>query len=542
MADVNQFANGWGKPAARRIQWVLDQYGSARVPSSGTAAVPPTAGKSIWLDLNLSATGFNLLDDRYLTDSPPGYLPGTYDFTAKVYSTSENYSSAGTYTMAPNATTSADSNTLTRTNNITVSSGRVTPVAGFTSKPTTGTSPVTLLGEYGFNDPRRILGEQGYNGSTLLEYVNFQLVLPYFNNGGRVDLIESATGNVKLSVNISKYAAPDTFMPLANFTAIPTAGGVPLTVIFTDSSLNSPALWYWTFGDGSEVNATSQNPVHTYARVGTYTVSLNATNSAGSNTFTRTDYITVSSGPTPTLTPTHTPTLTPTPTPTPTTTTSTIGMYWNGVYYLRNTNTAGNADLAFTYGMQGDIPVTGDWIGKGYDSIGMYRNGVYYLRNTNTAGNADLTFTYGMQGDIPVTGDWTGKGYDSIGMYRNGVYYLRNTNTAGNADLTFTYGMQGDIPVTGDWTGKGYDSIGMYRNGVFYLRNSNTAGNADLTFTYGTTGDIPVTGDWNGDGINTIGMYRNGVYYLRNTNTAGNADLTFTYGMQGDKPVTGKWV
>ena len=235
--------------------------------------------------------------------------------------------------------------------------------------------------------------------------------------------------------------------------------------------------------------------------------------------------------------------VTPTPTPTPTpTTASTIGMYRNGVYYLRNTNTAGNADLAFAYGSTGDIPVTGDWTGKGYTSIGMYRNGVYYLRNSNTAGNADLAFTYGMQGDIPVTGDWTGQGKDTVGMYRNGVYYLRNSNTAGNADLAFAYGSTGDIPVTGDWNGDGIDTIGMYRNGVFYLRNTNTAGNADLTFTYGTTGDIPVTGDWNGDGIDTIGMYRNGVYYLRNTNTAGNADLTFTYGTTGDIPVTGKWV
>ncbi|MDO9324213.1 MAG: M6 family metalloprotease domain-containing protein [Methanoregula sp.] len=175
-------------------------------------------------------------------------------------------------------------------------------------------------------------------------------------------------------------------------------------------------------------------------------------------------------------------------------------------------------------------------------TIGMYRNGVYYLRNTNTAGNADLAFTYGTTGDIPVTGDWNGDGIDTIGMYRNGVFYLRNTNTAGYADLAFTYGTTGDIPVTGDWNGDGIDTIGMYRSGVYYLRNTNTAGNADLAFTYGTTGDIPVTGDWNGDGIDTIGMYRNGVYYLRNTNTAGNADLAFTYGTAGDKPVTGKWI
>ncbi len=175
-------------------------------------------------------------------------------------------------------------------------------------------------------------------------------------------------------------------------------------------------------------------------------------------------------------------------------------------------------------------------------TIGMYRNGVYYLRNSNTAGNADLAFAYGSTGDIPVTGDWNGDGITTIGMYRNGVYYLRNTNTAGNADLVFAYGSTGDIPVTGDWNGDGITTIGMYRNGVYYLRNSNTAGNADLVFAYGSTGDIPVTGDWNGDGITTIGMYRNGVYYLRNTNTAGNADLVFAYGSTGDIPVTGNWV
>jgi hypothetical protein len=38
----------------------------------------------------------------------------------------------------------------------------------------------------------------------------------------------------------------------------------------------------------------------------------------------------------------------------------------------------------------------------------MYRNGVYYLRNTNTEGIADLAFTYGSTGDIPVTVKWIG--------------------------------------------------------------------------------------------------------------------------------------
>ncbi len=84
-----------------------------------------------------------------------------------------------------------------------------------------------------------------------------------------------------------------TSAPIANFEGTPNAGTVPLTVTFTDSSTHTPTGWSWSFGDGSSVNATMQNPVHTYANNGTYTVSLTATNTAGSNTTTVANYITV---------------------------------------------------------------------------------------------------------------------------------------------------------------------------------------------------------------------------------------------------------
>ena len=50
----------------------------------------------------------------------------------------------------------------------------------------------------------------------------------------------------------------------------------PLTVQFVDSSANSPASWLWTFGDGS--TSIVQNPSHTYANSGIYTVTLTVTN------------------------------------------------------------------------------------------------------------------------------------------------------------------------------------------------------------------------------------------------------------------------
>ena len=85
--------------------------------------------------------------------------------------------------------------------------------------------------------------------------------------------------------------------PVASFTASPRSGLNPLTIRFFDRSTSSPSSWKWTFGDGSPVNSTDRNPVHTYAAPGTYNVSLKATNAGGSNTTVRTGYITVTALP-----------------------------------------------------------------------------------------------------------------------------------------------------------------------------------------------------------------------------------------------------
>lgn len=83
--------------------------------------------------------------------------------------------------------------------------------------------------------------------------------------------------------------------PVADFVGDPTSGGVPLTVQFTDTSTGSPTSWSWTFGDGG--TSTAQNPSHTYTAVGTYAVSMTATNAQGSDTATKTGYITVTEEP-----------------------------------------------------------------------------------------------------------------------------------------------------------------------------------------------------------------------------------------------------
>ncbi|MCU0285488.1 MAG: agmatine deiminase family protein [Acidobacteria bacterium] len=82
-------------------------------------------------------------------------------------------------------------------------------------------------------------------------------------------------------------------IPVANFSANITTVTVGGNVIFTDLSTNSPTSWSWTFSGGTPATSTVQNPTVTYNTVGTYNVSLIATNSAGSDTETKTGYITV---------------------------------------------------------------------------------------------------------------------------------------------------------------------------------------------------------------------------------------------------------
>jgi len=85
--------------------------------------------------------------------------------------------------------------------------------------------------------------------------------------------------------------------PTAAFSGTPRSGDRPLTVHFSDESdagSSSIASWAWNFGDGG--TSSAQNPSHIYTSAGTYTVSLTVTTSVGSDTETKTGYITVDGG------------------------------------------------------------------------------------------------------------------------------------------------------------------------------------------------------------------------------------------------------
>jgi len=84
--------------------------------------------------------------------------------------------------------------------------------------------------------------------------------------------------------------------PDADFTSTVASGCSPLTVTFTDISSNSPDTWLWDFGNMN--GSTFENPSAVYTDPGTYTVTLTASNSSGSDTETKVAYITVFQNPT----------------------------------------------------------------------------------------------------------------------------------------------------------------------------------------------------------------------------------------------------
>lgn len=70
--------------------------------------------------------------------------------------------------------------------------------------------------------------------------------------------------------------------PIANFKMDNSDGSAPLSVQFTDLSENTDS-WGWDFESDGKIDSTEENPVHVFTTIGTYTVTLSATNKNGTD-------------------------------------------------------------------------------------------------------------------------------------------------------------------------------------------------------------------------------------------------------------------
>jgi len=198
------------------------------------------------------------------------------------------YATQGSYTVTLTVTNSAGSNTTSLTNYITANQMTVTPTALFKSTVTSGYEPLTVqFVDASTNSPNSWVWSFGDGGTSTL-----QNPAHTYTAAGTYAVTLTATNTIgSNTVTQPGYITVNAAVPVTSFTANVTSGVKPLTVQFTDTSNNTPTGWYWTFGDGG--TSSSENPVYTFSSVGSYAVSLGATNSAGSNTTTMPAYINV---------------------------------------------------------------------------------------------------------------------------------------------------------------------------------------------------------------------------------------------------------
>lgn len=142
-----------------------------------------------------------------------------------------------------------------------------------------------------------------YYKSNSVSWTSFMTGLP---NVKVQDLdIHYATGKIRAATygrglwQSDLFGASVVIAPVANFTTSSANVIVGQSVNFSDASTNSPTSWSWTFTGGTPSSSNLQNPSIIYNSTGTYTVSLTATNSAGSDVETKIAYITVNAAPAP---------------------------------------------------------------------------------------------------------------------------------------------------------------------------------------------------------------------------------------------------
>jgi PKD repeat protein len=209
-----------------------------------------------------------------------------WDFGDGSSSTEQNpthrFMKEGTYTVTLTATNNFGSDTKVRTDLITVGGGAAVDFVA--DKTTVGVGRIVTFTDLSTSNPTLWVWDFG-DGST--------------GTGAKPDHVYRTTGVYDVTLTASNPYLTNSrtknqyitvlAIPKADFVADKTRGGAPMAVSFTDKSINSPTAWSWDFGDGS--TSTEQNPTHTYTTLGTYAVSLTASNKDGQDTVSKPNYI-----------------------------------------------------------------------------------------------------------------------------------------------------------------------------------------------------------------------------------------------------------
>jgi PKD repeat protein len=212
--------------------------------------------------------------------------------TSNLQNPSYTYNNPGTYTVTLTVTGPGGTDDEIKTDYITVTVPP--PVAAFIGTPLTGAVPLAVT----FTDTSTgSITTWSWNFGDGVGTSNLQNPSYTYTSAGSYTVTLTATGpgGTDQEIKTNYIVVGDTLI-IANFIANPTSGINPLLVQFADESAGTISTWSWDFGDGVGTS-NLQNPSYTYNSIGTYSVSLTVTGPDGSDTETKTNYITVGEPP-----------------------------------------------------------------------------------------------------------------------------------------------------------------------------------------------------------------------------------------------------
>jgi PKD repeat protein len=214
------------------------------------------------------------------TNSPNGWKWNFGDESTSTEQSPEHvFSDEGTYHVTLVAT-NGDGSSDEKSMNITVTRVSTPPVADFTADKTEGTTPLTVtFTDTSTNSPTG--WEWNFGDGTNSTDTNPSHTYATAGTFTAKLTASNADGTNTTSKIISVTKKTIKGSPKAIFTSTPRVGRAPLTVKFTDKSINTASI-RWDFGDKSEIS-TESKPAHTYKTTGFYIVKLTATNGDKSN-------------------------------------------------------------------------------------------------------------------------------------------------------------------------------------------------------------------------------------------------------------------
>jgi PKD repeat protein len=208
------------------------------------------------------------------------------------------YTSGGDYNASLTVTSAADGTTDTAVQVVSVVAPTPIPepvTADFSTTPVEG-QPLTIQFTSSAGGPVATYFWDFGDGSSSNEVhpVHTYLAPGDYNVTLTVTATDGITFN-SVTKLVSVLAPLPTLEPVDAAYSAAAVEGVPLTIQFTDASTGSPASYAWDFGDGA--TSTEQNPMHTYAAPGDYTVILTVTAADGITTDSESQTVSVAAEP-----------------------------------------------------------------------------------------------------------------------------------------------------------------------------------------------------------------------------------------------------